>query len=77
MFHLLHLFNELKFPDKKANKKTYVHDEVKARHRHIEVKLINQILIEADWLACVFDTLVLIPLMTHRLKIFRPNTYFN
>ena len=32
------------------------------------------LLIEADRLACVFNTLVLFPLMTHRLKIILPHT---
>ena len=58
-------------------KKSTFTDEVKACHRHIKVSLINQIWIEADWLVCVFDTLVSIvsiPLMTHRLKIIRWHT---
>ena len=46
----------------------------KSKHVADISKLVNQILIGSDWLACVFDALVLIPLMTHRLKIIRPHT---
>ena len=44
---LVKAFVDQVWSDKKNVKFT---DEVKARHRHIDVSLINQILIEADWL---------------------------